>query len=224
MAIKDLVRPVPGVRRLSLLRQRIGFAGSADFWQRRYALGGTSGGGSYGTLGEAKARFLNGFIYEQGIGSVVEFGCGDGNQLSLAEYPSYVGLDVSPAAITMCKRRFSGDLTKSFFLYDGDCFVDNGGIFRADLAISLDVVYHLVEDHIFRDYMEHLFRAAKSHVIIYATNAVIQGTAPHVRHREFAAWVEVHCPQWKLTRVEPGPNSGSARADFYCYERAREEH
>lgn len=223
MTIKGLVRPVPGVRRLSLLRQRIGFADSADFWQRRYALGGTSGGGSYGALGEGKARFLNSFVRDRGLASVIEFGCGDGHQLSLAEYPSYVGLDVSPAAIAMCKERFSGDPDKSFFLYHGDCFVDSAGLFRADLSISLDVVYHLVEDHVFSTYMFHLFQAAVRHVIIYATNAVIQDTAPHVRHRQFATWVAANCPQWELAQVWPGPNSGPARADFYCYERAARE-
>ena len=85
--IKDLVRPLPGVRRLSLLRQRLGFVGSADFWERRYALGGTSGGGSYGSLGEAKAAFLNAFVRDHGLHSIVEFGCGDGHQLGASRLP-----------------------------------------------------------------------------------------------------------------------------------------
>jgi len=62
MAIKDLIRPFPGVRRLSLVRQHLRFAGSANFWDRRYTQGGTSGGGSYGSLGKSKAEFLNAFV------------------------------------------------------------------------------------------------------------------------------------------------------------------
>jgi hypothetical protein len=46
--VKDLVRPLPGVRQASLLRQRLAFPGSAGYWERRYAQGATSGSGSYG--------------------------------------------------------------------------------------------------------------------------------------------------------------------------------
>ena len=70
----------------------------------------------------------------------MEFGCGDGNQLSLADYPSYVGLDVSKTAVRLCQRRFADDLSKSFFLYDSACFTDRAGLFTADLAVSLDVI------------------------------------------------------------------------------------
>ena len=141
MTVKDLLRPLPGVKRLSLLRQRLSFTGSAHYWERNYAHGGTSGDGSYGVLAQAKAEFLNAFVRENDLRSVTEFGCGDGHQLSLAEYPRYVGLDVSPAAIGLCKPLFAQDPTKSFFLYDGACFVDHAGLFTADLALSLDVVF-----------------------------------------------------------------------------------
>lgn len=219
MTVKDLVRPLPGVRQLSLLRQRIGFRGSAAFWEQNYARGGTSGMGSYGALAEAKAAFLNAFVREHGVGSVIEFGCGDGHQLSLAGYPRYVGLDVSRAAIQMCQRRFAGDPAKSFFLYDGACFADRAGLFTADLAISLDVIYHLTEDQVYNAYLGHLFSAGDQFVVLYATNTEMPGTAPHVRHRRFTRWVNAQCPQWRLTGVTPGPNPGPGRADFFVYER-----
>jgi hypothetical protein len=219
MAVRDLIRPVPGVRRLSLARQRLGFGGSASFWEHRYADGGTSGGGSYGSFAEAKASFINAYVAAHNVRSVIEFGCGDGNQLSLADYPAYVGLDVATTAIGLCQRRFAGDRTKSFFRYDGSCFIDHAGLFTAELAISLDVVYHLVEDEVFDAYMSHLFAAAQRYVIIYATNTVILDTGPHVRHREFVPWVRERCEQWRLVEVAAGPASGAARADFYVYER-----
>jgi hypothetical protein len=87
------------MRRLSLLRQQLSFQDSTRYWERNYARGGTSGEGSYGALGQAKAEFLNGFVRDQGVRSVVEFGCGDGNQLSLASYARYVCLDVSRTAL-----------------------------------------------------------------------------------------------------------------------------
>ena len=222
MTAKNLLRPIPGARRVALLRQRLGFAGSADYWESNYVRGGTSGGGSYGDLARGKAQFLNAFVRDHGVRSVTEFGCGDGHQLSLADYPQYAGLDVAPSAILLCKRRFADDPTKSFFRYDGECFADRCGLFAADLAISLDVVYHLVEDGVFETYMEHLFAAGGRYVVVYSTDAERPGTAPHVRHRHFTPWVTRRFPQWQLAEVRPGPNSAPDRADFFVYQRAKD--
>ena len=220
MIIREVVRPLPGVRRVSLLRQRLAYSDSARFWERNYARGATSGSGSYGALAEGKSRFLNTLVREHAVRSVIEFGCGDGNQLSLADYPRYVGLDVSRSAIALCQRRFAADPAKSFFLYDGTCFTDRAGMFTADLALSLDVVYHLTEDLVFETYLMHLFSAGLRLVVIYSTNTEIGGTAPHVRHRHFTPWVEANCPGWRLTGVTPGPGTERARADFFVYERS----
>lgn len=219
MSAKDLIRPLPGVRQLSLLRQRIAFHSSAMYWEQNYAHGGTSGSGSYDRLAEGKAAFLNDFVRERYVRSVIEFGCGDGNQLSLADYPRYIGLDVSRSAIGICQRWFADDPTKSFFLYDGACFTDRAGMFTADLALSLDVVYHLTEDAVFQTYMTHLFAAAARFVIIYATNSETPSAAPHVRHRHFTPWAEAHARRWRLLDVVPGPGHGPERADFFTYER-----
>ena len=223
MTVKDLVRPLPGVRGISLLRQRLSYRDSARFWEQNYARGNTSGPGSYGSLAEGKASFLNAFVRDHEVRTVVEFGCGDSNQLSLAQYPHYVGLDVSRTAIALCQQRFAADPGKSFFLYDGTCFTDRAGLFTADLALSLDVVYHLTEDRVFETYMTHLFAAGQRFVVVYTTNMVLGGTAPHVRHRLVSSWVETHCPQWTLTGVARGPNEGEGRADFFVYQRGHGE-
>jgi hypothetical protein len=220
MTMREIIRPLPGVRRISLLRQRISYGDSAHFWEGAYARGGTSGEGSYGALAQDKSRYLNELVRARAVRSVIEFGCGDGNQLSLAEYPSYIGLDVSRTAIGLCQRRFSGDPAKSFFLYDGTCFTDQAGVFTADLAISLDVVYHLTEDAVFEAYLRHLFAAAGRLVVIYSTNMELGGTAPHVRHRRFTPWIEANCPGWSLADVTRGLSTEPGRADFYRYERA----
>jgi cyclopropane fatty-acyl-phospholipid synthase-like methyltransferase len=219
VTIKELIRPIPGVRQFSLLRQRMAFRGSALYWERHYARGGTSGPGSYDAAGEGKADFLNNFVHTQEVRSIIEFGCGDGYQLSLADYPRYIGLDVSRSAIELCQRRFAGDGTKSFFKYDGACFTDRAGLFTADLTLSLDVIYHLTEDAVFETYMTHLFAAGKKFVIIYASNREISGTAPHVRRRHFTRWTEEHAPGWRLLEVTPGPNQGPDRADFFTFKR-----
>jgi SAM-dependent methyltransferase len=220
MNVKDIMRPLPGVRRASLLRQRIAYTGSARFWEENYAEGRTSGSGSYGALAEGKSQYLNELVRARGVRSVIEFGCGDGNQLSLGEYPSYIGLDVSRSAIELCQRRFADDSSKSFFLYDGGCFADRAGLFIADLALSLDVIYHLTEDAVFEAYLAHVFAAGQRLVVVYSTNAELSGTAPHVRHRHFTPWVEANCPGWTLTGVTRGPSAERARADFFVYERS----
>ena len=220
MDVKGLLRPLPGVRQASLLRQRLAYTGSARFWEEGYVHGTTSGNGSYGALAEGKSRFLNSLVREQAVSSVIEFGCGDGNQLSLANYPSYIGLDVSRTAVRLCQRRFATDRTKSFFLYDGACFTDRANLFTADLALSLDVVFHLTEEAAFEAHLTHLFAAAQRLVVIYSTNMELAGTAPHVRHRRFTDWVQANCPGWTLAGVTKGPNSGPTRADFHVYERA----
>lgn len=198
---------------------------SRDYWERRYASGGTSGDGSYGRLAEFKAQVLNAFVRENNVTSVIEFGCGDGNQLGLAHYPNYIGLDVSPTAVTQCAVRFSDDLTKSFFLYDPFCFVDNAQVFQAELSLSLDVLFHLTEDDVYEKYMYHLFRAANRYVIIYSwgTATVSDTLSRHNRPREFEAFVDTHFPRWQLVDTidnifpyDPETEDGSL-SNFYIY-------
>jgi hypothetical protein len=66
------------------------FPGSGKYWDNRYKKCGNSGAGSYGKLAEFKADILNKFISKNNIQSVIEFGCGDGNQLLLANYQCYI--------------------------------------------------------------------------------------------------------------------------------------
>lgn len=216
--VKKALRPfVEPVRRR--LRNH-SFGGSADYWESRYATGGSSGAGSYGVLANFKAEFLNGFVRDHGIETVMEFGCGDGNQLSLAHYPTFMGLDVAPTSIEQCTRRFVSDSTKSFYLYDTRRFLDNARLFRADLTLSLYVIYHLIEDEIFEDYMRHLFAAADRNVIIYATNATIPDEAPHVLNRHFTPWVQANIPDWRLVEtVKNGHPDQGGRADFFVFAR-----
>ncbi len=103
------------------MRLRVPGAGGFDtigYWQDRYATGGTSGDDSYGRLASFKAEVVNSFLRQHDVSSAIEFGCGDGHQLSLMTYAKYTGLDVSGAAVTRCIDRFADDPTKSFFVYD----------------------------------------------------------------------------------------------------------
>jgi hypothetical protein len=196
------------------------FSTSGEYWERRYQSGGNSGDGSYSDLASFKAAILNGFVREHSIHSVVEFGCGDGNQLRFSQYPSYVGYDVSPTAVVTCRRLFSDDPTKKFEL------VENYAGEVCDMSMSLDVIYHLIEDDIFDSYMRRLFAAARRFVVIYSSNSDVSpsASAPHVRHRKFTDWIDLNQPNWRLIRhvpneypVDPKSKAGSF-ADFYFYQ------
>lgn len=202
-----------------LLSEKLSFKGSKEYWEREYASGGSSGLGSYGRYATFKAEIVGSFIKNNKISSVVEFGCGDGNQLSLGSYLNYIGLDVSTTAIDLCEKRFKADHTKRFSLYDPEHFGEDSQIYKAELALSLDVIYHLVEDKIFELYMKHLFLAADRFVIIYSTcndvNRLIQ--VPHIKHRDFSKWVETNMPQWKLIKRIRNRVTTEQSADFFIY-------
>lgn len=197
------------------------FPGSKNYWEQRYEKGGNSGSGSYGKFAEFKAEVLNQFVDNNQVKSVIEFGCGDGNQLMLSKYPSYIGFDVSKEAIARCNQRFSKDATKTFKvmeLYHNEF---------AELSLSLDVIYHLLEDDVYDVYMHNLFSSALRYVIIYSSNtdkqSGVHGT--HVKHRTFSNWIERNKPEWKLAQFIPNRypyddlRCVGSFADFYVYEK-----
>lgn len=198
------------------------FHDSQSYWVERYQMGLNSGDGSYNNLAKFKAQILNDFVKEQGIETVIEFGSGDGNQLTLSEYPDYTGFDISPTAIQICKEKFSNDASKKFKLVDA--YTND----KAQLTLSLDVIYHLIEDSVFEEYISRLFTASEKYVIIYASDSD-ENTADqqaHVKHRKFTDWVKINKKAWQLIAHIPnkyprtssnGP--GTSFADFYIYKK-----
>ncbi len=188
---------------VSPLKETLNFDHSAQYWEDRYRLNGNSGAGSYGRLADFKAAVINQFVIANAIQSVIEFGCGDGNQLSLARYPQYIGFDVADQALRLCQARFNDDPTKTFLP------VREWLGQQAELAISLDVIYHLIEEEVFERYMETLFAAATRHVIIYASNNealnhLLGSHVKHVKHRQFTDWVSEHLgSNWQLDKHIP---------------------
>ncbi|WP_434053665.1 MAG: class I SAM-dependent methyltransferase [Roseibium sp.] len=210
-------------RVLDLIRREkvVEFTTSGEYWEKRYAQSGNSGAGSYGQLATYKAEVLNDFVKQNAVRTVIEFGSGDGHQLTLAHYPNYVGVDVSQTAVAACRKLFAGDAGKTFITlsdYEGQ---------TADLALSLDVIYHLVEDKTFADYMERLFDSATRFVIVYSSNKSDQHEAKHVRHRKFTDWVDANREDFVLKSHIPNkfPYDASdprntSFADFFIYERS----
>jgi len=193
------------------------FGDSAGYWEKRYKDNGNSGSGSYGMHAKYKAAILNKFVCENNLQKVIEFGCGDGNQLTHFKFPSYIGLDVSATAIKKCRAIFKEDGTKSFFIYDPEELIHDQSLMNADLALSLDVIYHLVEDKVFEEYMHRLFAASDKFVIIYAWD-VDSDKSFHVRQRKFTTWVNLNIPHWRLKQRIENKDLGGA-CDFFIYEK-----
>jgi SAM-dependent methyltransferase len=221
--MKEIIKKIPIIGSVSrniyrcVFKQKT-FPGSEKYWSQRYSSGGNSGSGSYNRLAEFKAEIINDFVKSNKVTTIIEYGCGDGNQLRLAEYPSYIGFDVSQRAIDICQDIFQNRENKKFKLvgeYRGE---------TAQLTLSLDVIYHLIEDDIYYSYMERLFNSSERFVIIYSSN-YDEEQKYHEKRRKFTKWIETNKPHWNLIIHIKNKfpynenNDDGSPADFYIYER-----
>jgi cyclopropane fatty-acyl-phospholipid synthase-like methyltransferase len=191
---------------------------SSTYWEKRYADGGNSGAGSYGEYAEYKADVVNEFVRIHDIESVIEFGCGDGNWVSLTEYPEYIGLEVSKSALESCIQRFADDCTKSFLLYD-PLYFRNEGALQADLVLSLDVLFHIVNERRFEKALADIFEASTQYVILFSSN--YEDPEPdtvHMRHRKVTEYVAEAFPEFELIDTRENEYDTSI-SDFYFYEK-----
>ena len=137
----------------------------------------------------------------------------------MINYHKYRGYDISETIIQNCKKQFENDLTKEFLIlsdYEPKIF---------DLAISLDVIFHLVEEENFENHMKLLFESSNKFILIYSSNFEKMNLLlkPHIRHRRFTDWVNENVPDWKLILHTPNKFKKSVRhnsfSDFYIFEK-----
>jgi 2-polyprenyl-3-methyl-5-hydroxy-6-metoxy-1,4-benzoquinol methylase len=196
---------------------------SKEYWNTRYIRGQNSGAGSYNHLAQFKGDIINNFVEKNKIKSLIDFGVGDGNQLKLLNTKNltYTGIDVSEFIISKCKKDFKDDKTKNFFHADK---IDSG--LKAELVLSCDVIYHLIEENVYKKYMDNLFSMSKKYVIIYAKDEDINHTV-HVKFRKFSNYIETNLPEWRLIEHIPNKypqliighnNNNTSPSDFYIYE------
>jgi SAM-dependent methyltransferase len=224
--MKKLIKRIPFIGHIAkkIYRKIKGipeFTTSGEYWEKRYKLGGNSGAGSYNNLAEFKGEIINRFLENKKIESVIEFGCGDGNQLKHFKPKKYLGYDISEKAVIICTEMYKNDSTKSFKS------MNNYNNEIAELTMSLDVIYHLIEDYNFTNYMNTLFQASSRYVIVYSSNTnENKSNAPHVKHRRFTEWVEKNQKSFYLSEHIPnkypfdGDGSRTSMADFFIYNRS----
>lgn len=207
------------------IRTFIERGGSSSYWEERYSNGGNSGAGSYNRLAEFKADTVNQFLMEHPeIDSCIEWGCGDGNQLGLIKYKRYVGVDVSPTAVNMCRQKYKDDKSKDF--YELDWYYENKKDMKYDMSVSLDVIFHLIEDGVFETYMDNLFDSSRKYVCIYSNNYEDEYYGGHQKNRKFTEWIVHRRKNWELVKFvkqkypyDPKVKNGidTSISDFYFF-------
>ena len=197
---------------------------SDEFWDSIYSQKRNSGTGSSGYLAQFKADIVNQFLKTNNVKTVIELGCGDGNQLSLINYEDYTGVDVSPYIIEKLKEKFADDKSKHFYcsLTDRDKYINK----KYDVSISMDVIFHLLEENTFENYMEDLFSLSNRYVIIYSSNHEEYTRWPEYRHRNFMGYIQQYISGWELEKLIPnkypyviGREEETSASDFYIFKK-----
>lgn len=192
---------------------------SKEYWEHRYSKNGNSGLGSHDTLQtKFKSDYVNNLITNNNIKTVVELGSGDGNQLKMFKgYESYTGYDVSKTIIEKCQLEFSNDISKKFINNIQDIKE------KYDLALSLDVIYHLVEKDVYYTYLEKLFSCSDI-ICIYTTNIKSTEWGGHVILRSLDDYVDkyqkgftlIDKSMWVANYINPKYKLG-----FYTYKKIK---
>lgn len=180
---------------------------ATEIWENRYATGGNSGAGSYGDSYEFKRDVINDYIKKFNIKNVLDLGCGDGNQITELSVEKYSGFDISQCVVDLCRKKYENDSSKQFNVYDNNFKNDQS----YDLCMSIDVIYHIIDDSDFNCYMCNLFNPLNKYILIYSTNyeSVLNG---HMRHRKFDSMIP------KTSKfIEKIKNKVGYDADFYLY-------
>ena len=196
------------------------FTNSQDYWIKRYKFGGHSGSGSRGESAEYKAGFVNNFVAQNAISSLVELGCGDGQNCSLFVVPRYIGLDISADALKLARQRcaekqgwYFADIAQMSPEQIHGTLLDMNDGQHADAALSMDVILHLVEDPVFEAYLDALSRLSDKWLIVYSSDSDDKSDpAPHVRYRHFSSHLLKR--GWRLDAAHENPLTVPEHPDF----------
>lgn len=157
------------------------------YWESRYSRGGNSGDGSRGDEAAAKIELVNEVVRANRVETLLDLGCGDGYVAAGLGVSRYTGYDPSPAALALAKeRRPDGDFSVK---------LPQEGM-RFDLVLSMDVLFHLVDESSYQAYLTAIF-AFGDLVLVYGTDKELRGRS-HVRHR---VWTPDVPEGWEVDEV-----------------------
>ncbi len=195
------------------------FKSSKKYWEK-WHINNKNKETKYNQISEFKIQVVNDWIHQYKIKNVIDFGCGDGSILNHISFENYLGVDVSETAIDLCQKKQKKDASIAFITlekYKGA---------KAQMTISLDVIYYLVEDLIYKQYLTKLFDSSESYVLIYSTN--VNGyneLIPHIKHRQFTDWVKKCKKDFVLINHIKDENQNfegheqANKCEFYLYQK-----
>jgi SAM-dependent methyltransferase len=151
---------------------------NATFWEWRYLtnpeLG--SGVGSRGKPLEDKRALLAALIEALRPASTLDVGCGDGEATRGIAIESYVGLDLSAAAVERARAgRHDG-------VYRVGTLADHA--VEVDLTICLDVLIHQADPAVYHDLVSRLLRSATRALVVSGYEHPIGPTFSTVHYHE----------------------------------------
>ena len=151
----------------SIRRSRRKHFSNRTFWNYRYEkkadLG--SGVGSRGEVLERKRHILENCLARWGSASVLDIGCGDLELTRNLNPRSYTGIDISEAAIEICRRK-----RPDWTFLSGEA--GEAPKARFDVVLCLDVLIHQHSEQAYRALLEELASRAGDALVIGAYNQV----------------------------------------------------
>jgi hypothetical protein len=119
---------------------------------------------------------------------------------------------------------------KAFMEFDNTKNNNIDAFKRAKMTISLDVLYHFVEQHVYESYLSTLFGMSKKYVVIYASdNENIKTYSAHVLIRSFTGYIKEHFKDFELVEIiknryhsEDSAETGTSEwswSDFFIYKK-----
>jgi len=202
---------------------------SNKYWEDRYKNNETSGDGSYGNLAIFKGKIINSFIKEHNIKSILDLGCGDGNQLKHINTANinYIGVDPSTTIINKLKEIYKNDKNKNFIQLEM-VMQNHYKLYnvKTELTLSCDVLFHLINLDIWEQHINNLFNISAKYVIIYAYD-FNQDWNNHCKSRRFTDFIREKYSNWQLIKVikneyplfEGCDDQNASMSDFYFYEK-----
>lgn len=190
-----------------------------EYWNDRYRNGGDSGDGSYGKLAAFKAEIINKFIKDHKIDSIIDYGCGDGNQIKLIDCKKYVGLDISEVIIGFNLYEFKNDKSKQFIVHNPEDEIKG----NADLVICLDVLYHILDESEFIKSLKDIFQCSSKYVILYTNilNSDIK-TASHIKYRNIFKYL-YKVPNFKIIEIIKQKYPEESYSNFIILKKVKNE-
>jgi hypothetical protein len=149
---------------------------SREYWDRRWRYGPPCPG-SNGAEAVAKAEWVNAVVRDLDVKTMVDGGCGDGSQALMFDVPVYLGVEVAESAYRFAARRLRACPNRAVVLAAPGTQLS----VRADLSASLDVVFHLVDEYEYEEWLGNVFGSGRRFVAVHGTNYESEPEA-HMRH------------------------------------------